>query len=206
MVRFLNVFQPKSYIHLCSPSLRVAYPAHLILLHCHLNEIWQGAEILNLLFMHFAPSPSYVLPLTSSYPTHYPLLQHSRSILFPSRDRPCFRESCFSWNSNHRGCNWMIKVTKQTNERTPTLCSMTWTTLVKKTLYKWQIGQRVIPHGKAILVVFLFICVFCLYCFIKFRDRSYISTRVVSNRIFALRSCRMPKHVASLRDEIIFAY
>jgi hypothetical protein len=101
--------------HLCS-AVRVAYPAHLILIHSHPNEIRQGAEILILLVMQFAPSPSYVLPLTSRYPTHYPLLQHSQPILFPSCDRPCFIERCLSRNNNLPGRNKMTKVTNRTKD------------------------------------------------------------------------------------------
>jgi len=79
--RFLHFF-PQPF-----PTLRTS---HHPLFH-HFNNIRRRAQIMKLLVTHFSPVPRYLVPLRPKHPPQHPILEHSRSVLFPYCQRPSLK-------------------------------------------------------------------------------------------------------------------
>jgi hypothetical protein len=88
---FPLVSSPKPCIHLSSPLIRAAYPAHLILLDWITRKILdEEYRSLSSPFCSFSPLPCYLFPLTPRYSPQHPILKHSQPTFLPQSARPSF--------------------------------------------------------------------------------------------------------------------
>ena len=56
----------------------------------HLNNVWEGVQIIKFLILWFSPLPCYLVPLRHIYLPQHPLLEHPQSTFLPQFEQSSF--------------------------------------------------------------------------------------------------------------------
>ena len=67
------------YVPVLAPHVLHTPPSLLFLIWSP-ELYWWGVQIIKLLVMQSSPLPCYLVPLTSKYPPHYPILEHLQPV------------------------------------------------------------------------------------------------------------------------------
>jgi hypothetical protein len=108
VVSFPQVSQSKSCMPISSPPY-VLYAPSISFFFISLR-VWWGVQIIKLLVMQSSPFPRYLVPITPTYLTRLPIVEHSQTMFFSQCEVPSFTPIQNNRQNYMCICKWYYEV------------------------------------------------------------------------------------------------